>query len=348
MAGAPGGRAVHGDRPGDRPRGTLGRHGPAAHRAASRTARPRSAASRGAGLRLPGGDRGGGFPGVHRPLADRATPLRAHRQEPGEVGPVQPEPLERGPPLAGDRPLLERLGRLRHPGRGAAAPHPLGGERGPAGKHPLLRPRRPSLRLPADRPVGRPVQGGYGLQADRVAGEGHLGGQSERRQGGGERRGAPRRARRHPPRPRLPCPAGAVRRVEAARPLAQLRLRLRARRHPAVQQRLPRLRLHRHQLRRAPVRQLPLEPRAVQPRHLRPPGEGHQQRPQHLRAAPPAGGGGQRLPPGLPHPRLHRPGLSPLPARRGDLQVRQERLPGPPRSRGLGPAARDRGGLPRR
>ena len=69
---------------------------------------------------------------------------------------------------------------------------------------------------------------------------------------------------------------------------AELRLRLGARRHPAVQQRLPRLPVPRHQPRRARVRQLGQQPQPVERRLLRSAREGNQQRAEPARAAQPA------------------------------------------------------------
>ena len=116
-----------------------------------------------------------------------------------------------------------------------------------------------------------------------------------------------RRAPRHRPRRRLRGAAGALLRVQAEGAVGELRLPVAARRHPALLSRLPRLRLHRHQPRRPPLRQPYSNRWQYNLAYLRAPREGHQQRPQHLRASRPAGGGGQLLPPGLPAPRLHRP-----------------------------------------
>ena len=111
---------------------------------------------------------------------------------------------------------------------------------------------------------------------------------------------------------------GTVRREEAGRPVAQLRLRLRPRRHPGVQQRFPRVPLLRQRAGRPPVRQLRQQPLAVQPRLVQPGRKGHQQRAEHVQLPRPERLHRQRLPPGLPLPRLH--GAAQLPR-----QHRQQR-----------------------
>ena len=79
--------------------------------------------------------------------------------------------------------------------------------------------------------------------------------------------------------------AGGVWRGEAVRRRRQLRFRLGARRHSAVQQRLPRLSVPRHQPRRAPLRQLGTQSQPVERGLLRSAREGNQQRAEPARAA---------------------------------------------------------------
>ncbi len=82
--------------------------------------------------------------------------------------------------------------------------------------------------------------------------------------------------------PSSPCRSGSSRRkladLSPDYDFVSVRRRL-----AAVHQRLPRLPLQRHQPGRAPVRHAGLQPRPVQPDLLRPAGEGHQQRPEHVR-----------------------------------------------------------------
>ena len=90
-----------------------------------------------------------------------------------------------------------------------------------------------------------------------------------------------RQPERAPGDDRVPASSGRLQEAFVETKLADLEPRLRLRlgpgRHPAVQQRLPRLPLRRHQPRRPALRHPQRQSRPVQPRLLPPVGEGHQQ-----------------------------------------------------------------------
>ena len=208
-------------------------------------------------------------------------------------------------PIAGNSMFLVLTGALESPFEGRNLPVGSGVSAERAGSQEFFGQYGQFFTQPAGHGLRGGVQGPDRVQAQDVRPQGHGRLQPElpARVRAQRRPHRPARGQDAPARGRVA--GGGVRGGQARRPLAELRRGLGARGHPALRVRLPRPHLQRHEPGRAPVRQRVEQPLAVQPRRVRPAGEGHQQRPQHVREARAARLHRERLPPGHLHPRLH-------------------------------------------